>query len=128
MGVIAAVMIVLAIFLKSWFFIPLGILVPVALTMYSGKGTAAHSYALMTYGVTMDNKHYAYDDFNAFFEVDNAGKPVFEIVPTKRFGSLLTLHATPEIADDIVEILGSVLPETEPQGYLGESVFKRLKF
>jgi len=127
-GVISAALIIVAIFLRNWFFIPLGILVPIALTRYSGKGAEAHSYRLLTYGMEVDGKHHSYDDYKAFFEVQNDGKPVFELVPTQRFGALLTLHATNDIADDITEVLSSVLPETEPQGYLGESVFKRLKF
>ncbi len=128
MGCIAAAAIVAAIFLKSWFFLPLGLLVPVALTKYSSRGTDAHDYELTTFTVTIDGKHYPYDAFKSFFEVENNGMPVFELIPTKRFAVLITLHATPEVADDIAEILGSVLPESEPEGYLGESIFKRLKF
>ena len=128
MGCIAAAAIVAAIFLKSWFFLPLGLLVPIALTKYSSRGTDAHSYELTTFTVSIDGKHYPYDAFKSFFEVENNGTPVFELIPTKRFAVLITLHATAEVADDIAEILGSVLPESEPEGYLGESIFKRLKF
>lgn len=128
MGIIAAGSIVAAILLQSWFFIPLGVLVPIALTKYGSKGADAHSYELTTFGVTVDGKHYPYDNYKSFFEIDNQGHPTFELVPLKRFATLLTLHGTPEVADDIVEILGSVLPESEPEGYLGESILKRLKF
>ncbi|MCC7543671.1 hypothetical protein IT415_03110 [bacterium] len=128
MGVVAAGSIIAAILLQSWFFIPLGILVPIALTKYGAKGTEAHSYELTTYGVVIDGKHYPYDSFKSFFGVENDGVPVFELVPLKRFSILVTLHGTHDVADDIAEILSSVLPESEPEGYLGESIFKRLKF
>ena len=128
MGIIAAGSIVAAILLQSWFFIPLGVLVPIALTKYGSKGADAHSYELTAFGVSIDGKHYPYDDYKSFFEIDNQGQPTFELVPLKRFAALLTLHGTSEVADDIAEILGSVLPESEPEGYLGESILKRLKF
>jgi len=127
-GLIAAALIVTAIVLKSWFFIPLGVLVPIALTMYSSKGISAHSYELHALGILIDGKEYLYDNYSAFFEVESDGHPVIELVPVGRLGNLLTLHATEEVVDDIIEILGSVLPQSKPQGYLGESIFKRLKF
>lgn len=128
MGLIAAGIIIAAILTKTWIFIPLGILVPIALTMYGSKGPGSHSYVLESFGVKVDAKSFPYDDFKAFFVIEDKGQAVFELIPLQRLGQLVTLHAGPEQADDVSDILSSVLPETEPQGYLGESVFKRLKF
>jgi hypothetical protein len=128
LGLIAAAIIIVAIFTKTWFVIPLGIFVPWALSLYAGRGIGDHSFKLATFHVGVDDKTYPYTNFKSFFAVDTNNLTTFELVPAKRFGQLVTLHAEDDTAEDVAEILASVLPETEPQGYVGESVFKRLKF
>ncbi len=126
-GLIFAATIIIAIFTKAWIYIPLGILVPLALSMYVNKGIGDHSYTLSTLTITADTKHYNYSNYSSFFIVEYKEFITFELVPIKRFENLLTLHTTEKEADDVAEILSSVLPETEPKGYIGDSVFKRLK-
>lgn len=126
-GVIAAATIVIAIFTRAWIYIPLGILVPWALSIYVNKGIGDHSYSLTTFTVGVDDKHHPYTDFSSFFIAEYKEFITFELVPSKRFANLISLHTTEEQAEDVAEILSSVLPETEPKGYVGESVFKRLK-
>lgn len=128
LGLIAAVIIVIAIFTQTWFVIPLGILVPWALSLYTNRGIGDHTYELATFHVSVDGKVHTYSNFKSFFVVETGKLTTFELVPGKRFGQLVTLHANDEEAEDVAEILASVLPETEPQGYVGESFFKRLKF
>ena len=128
MGLIAAAIIIVAILTRTWIFIPLGVLVPVALSMYSSKGMEAHSYSLEPYGVHVDNKSYSYESFKAFFIIEDKGHTIFELVPLQRLGTLVSLHADGDEAEEILDIVSSVLPETAPQGYLGESIFRRLKF
>ncbi|MFO0955486.1 MAG: hypothetical protein U0526_03060 [Candidatus Saccharibacteria bacterium] len=125
---IFAATIIVAIFTQTWIYIPLGILVPLALSIYVNKGIGDHTYALSTLTVAVDNKHYTYASYQSFFIVENKEFITFELVPVKRFENLLTLHTTVKEAEEVAEILSSVLPETEPKGYVGESVFKRLKF
>lgn len=127
-GTIFAATILIAIWLKTWIYLPLGILVPLALSMYVSKGIGNHQYRLTSYTVVADAKNYAYADYSSFFMVQNRSFITFELVPVKRFGGLLSIHASPEDAEDVAEILSSVLPETEPKGYVGESFFKRLRF
>lgn len=128
LGVIFAASIIAAIFTRAWLFIPLGILVPWAVAMYAGRSEAAHNYALYPGGVEIDGKFITYDTFKAYFFVHEDDRSVFELIPTQRLGALVTLLAPPSDVDDIDDILSSILPETEPQGYVGESIFKRLKF
>ena len=128
LGLIAAVIIVIAIFTQTWFVIPLGILVPWALSLYTNRGIGDHSYELATFHVSVDGKVHPYTNFKSFFVVTTGRLTTFELVPAKRFGQLVTLHANEDEVEDVAEILASVLPETEPQGYVGESFFKRLKF
>lgn len=127
-GVVFAATIIIAILTQTWIYIPLGILVPLALSMYVNKGIGDHAYSLSTLSIAADAKHFPYSNYSSFFIVENKEFITFELVPIKRFENLLTLHTTEKEAEDVAEILGSVLPETEPKGYVGESVFKRLKF
>lgn len=127
-GVIGAAIIILAIWLRAWIVIPLGILVPWALSIYANRGIGDHTYQLETFDFSIDKKTYRYDAYKSFFVVENDNLATFELVPNNRFGQLATLHASSVEADDVLEILSSVLPESEPQGYVGESFFKRLRF
>lgn len=128
LGLIFAAAIVAAIWTKTWFFIPLGVLVPWALAVYAGRGDDAHTYALFPGGVQIDTKFFGYDLFKAYFVIEESQRVIFELVPGRRFSTLVTLQAHGEEIPVIEEILNSVLPQTEPQGYVGESIFKRLKF
>jgi hypothetical protein len=128
LGLIAAVIIVIAVFTQTWAVIPLGVLVPWALSIYTNRGIGDHSYELATFHVAIDGKPHPYTNFKSFFTVTTGKLTTFELVPAKRFGQLTTLHANEEDVEDVADILTSVLPETEPQGYTGESFFKRLKF
>ncbi len=127
LGLIFAITIVASILTKTWVFIPLGILAPWALSIYATRGTGDHHYSLSTYTFQVDAKMFRYEAFKAFFVVDNKESVAFELVPTQRFMPLVTLHATGDDIEEVADILSSVLPETEPQGYIGESVFRRLK-
>lgn len=128
LGLIAAIIIIIAIFTQTWFVIPLGILVPWALSIYTNRGIGDHSYELATFHVTVNGKVHPYTNFKSFFIIETGKLTTFELVPAKRFGQLVTLHTNDEETEDVSDILSSVLPETEPQGYVGESIFKRLKF
>ena len=127
MGLIAAAIIIVAIITQVWVIIPLAVLIPIALTMYGNKGPGEHAYSLEPFGVRVDDKPHSYDGFKAFFVVESKEQVVFELIPLQRLGALVTLHADNDVAPEVMEILSSVLPETQPQGYFGESVFKRLK-
>lgn len=128
LGLIAAAIIVLAIFTQTWVIIPLGVLVPWALSLYTNRGIGDHSYELASFHVAVDGKLHPYTNFKSFFVVTTGKLTTFELVPAKRFGQLITLHVNEDEVEDVADILTSVLPETEPQGYVGESIFKRLKF
>lgn len=128
LGLLSATTIIIAIITESWVIIPLGILIPWALSLYANRGIGNHTYELSTLRVTVDGKSYPYNNYKSFFVVTNSKRTTFELVPTKRFGQLTTLHASATNAEDITEILSSVLPETESQGYIGESIFQKLKF
>lgn len=128
LGVIGFAIILAAILTQVWVLIPLGILVPWAITIYANRGIGDHTYQLETYSFSIDGKSHAYQDYKSFFIVENANVATFELIPNQRFGQLATIHAGSDDAEDVVEILASVLPESEPQGYVGESFFRRLKF
>lgn len=128
LGLVAAITIIIAIFTQTWFIIPLGILVPWALSIYTNRGIGDHSYELATFHLAVDGKPHSYTNFKSFFIVATDKLTTFELVPAKRFGQLVAIHADSDEVDDIADILASVLPETDPQGYVGESFFKRLKF
>lgn len=128
LGLIFSAALIAAIWTQTWLFLPLGILVPWALAAYAGRGEESHQYALYEGGIQIDSKFYAYDLFKAYFYVAEAHRVIFELVPTQRFGALITLQTTGDETGIVEEILSSVLPQTNPQGYVGESIFKRLKF
>jgi len=128
LGIIGFAIILAAILTRVWVLIPLGVLVPWALTIYANRGIGDHTYQLETYSFSIDGKSHAYRDYKSFFIIENANVATFELIPNQRFGQLATIHAGADEAEDVVEILASVLPESEPQGYVGESFFRRLKF
>lgn len=117
-----------AIWTHQWLLIAVFALMGIALGVYANRKPRTLTYSVTNRGVDVGDKKYGYDQFKTYFESDDYGQLVFDLVPTKRFAPLVSLPITKEIEAKIEDHLASYLPKTEPRNDSIEKVFKLLHF
>ncbi len=112
--VFAAVLVVLLVvswLIQSWSFALLIIVSAVAiLVVLSGKNVRQISYSLSGRGFYIDGELHNYTDFRSFgiLKENNVFSIVF--LPKKRFSPSVSIYFPEENGEQIVDILGSILP------------------
>lgn len=121
-------LIVIAVFTKQWLSIAVFAVMGVAVAVYASRHPRMLNYALTDRGLHIGDKKYLFDQFSAYFEADDYGQLVFDLVPTKRFVPLVSLPAPAEFQDQIEQNLSDVLPKSPPRNGVAERVSKALRF
>ena len=128
-----AVLVVLAFFFlntsfQKWITIGLLVVMAVATSVWASRKPKVLSYEVTNYGIAVNNKKYNFDDFRAFYEYMDYNQHSIDLVPGKRFGTLVSLPlATPE-ADDIIETIAHMVPEIEHNEDIIDRLVRRLRF
>lgn len=118
----------LAIFLGQWIGAVLSVVMGIALSVWANRKPKIFSYAITNYGVVVSDKNYKYDDFRSFYEYMDYNQRTIDLVPAKRFGTLVSLPlATPE-ADDIEKIIAQMIPKVDHNEDIVDKIFRRLRF
>jgi hypothetical protein len=73
-------------------------------------------------------KKYLFDDFSSYYEISDYGQPVLELVPNKRFGTLVSMPPKPDEVESVENTLGQMLPKTESKQDLADKLFRYLRF
>lgn len=128
LAVFFACLIGIAVLTKQWLSIGLFALMGVSLAVYANRKPRTLNYALTTHGIHVGEKTYGFDNFSAFYEVSDYGQRVFELVPSKRLGTLVSLPIPHEIEEDLGEMLGTVLPKVPARNDVIDRVFRYLRF
>ncbi len=121
-------LIVIAVFTKQWLSIAVFAVMGVAVAVYASRHPRMLNYALTDRGLHVGDKKYLFDQFSAFFEADDYGQLVFDLIPTRRFVPLVSLPAPTEFQDQIEQNLSNVLPKSPPRTGIAERVSKALRF
>lgn len=113
---------------QKWVTIGLLIIMAIALSVWANRKPKVLSYIITNYGVNVSNKKYLFDDFRAFYGYMDYNQPTLDLVPSKRFGTLVSLPlATPE-SDDIQETIAHMVPEIEHNEDIIDRIVRRLRF
>lgn len=122
------VLIGLAIFTKQYLTVGLFAVMGVALLMYANRPPRTLNYQVSNYGVYVGDKKYLFDDFDSYYEADDYGQLVIELVPNKRFGTLVSLPPMPNHIDELEHTLGQMLPKVENKEDFVDKIFRKLRF
>lgn len=111
-------------------YITIGLLVVMAIatSVWAVRKPKVLSYTVTNYGVVVDNKHYSFDDFRAFYQYMDYNQLSIDLVPGKRFGTLVSVPlATPE-SDEILETISHMIPEIQHSEDVMDRIVRRLRF
>ncbi len=121
-------MIGLAIYTRQYLTIGLLVLMCIALVIYAQRKPRTLTYSITTHGVYVGDKSYRFDHFSAFYEISDYGQRVFELVPSKQFGTLVSLPIQEGEEDKVEDLMGSVLPKVPPRNDLIDRLLRALRF
>lgn len=85
-------------------------------------------YSVGPEGITIGEKAYPYNDFNAFSVVEEGAFSSVDFMPLKRFSPILTIYYDPEAEPKLVTILNQHLPVAHHTRTLIDSFMHRIRF
>lgn len=110
MGVALVLLLVDFFFVKSWTFGALIIVMAIAAIVVGKRPPRTLTYILSLQGVKIDEKLFSFHDFRAFGVVQEEAFYSVRLVPNKRFMPMVSIYFPPEHGEQIVDMLGSMLP------------------
>ena len=81
-----------------------------AFGVYANIKPKTLEYLIDSSGVTVDKKHFSYENFKIVEIVEGGMVPSVNLIPVKRFSVPVTLYFSPQQENQILEILGEFLP------------------
>lgn len=126
--VVFGILIGLAVWLQQWVSIVLLAVMAVAISVWANRKPKTLIYKITNYGVVVESKKYLFDDFRAFYEYSDYNQPTIDLVPVKRFGTLVSLPlATPD-AEEVKETIAHMVPKIDHHEDIADKLFRRLRF
>lgn len=122
------VLIGLAIWTQQYLTVGLFAVMAVALLMYANRPPRVLNYQVSNYGVYVGDKKYLFDNFDSYYEANDYGQTVIELVPNKRFGTLVSLPPAEHHLEELEHTLSQMLPKVENKEDLVDKVFRKLRF
>ena len=127
---IVTVVLCLVVFIFTHQYISVGVIVVMATAfgIYANIKPKTLEYLIDSSGVSVDNKHYNYENFKIVEIIEGGVVPSVNLVPVKRFSVPVTLYFSPQQEDLILEILGEFLPSEIKRLEAIDRVVARLRF
>jgi hypothetical protein len=98
-------------FLKSWTFSALVIVMAIAVIIYTRRPPRTLTYGLSgKQGLYVGEKLYHFNDFKAFGVIQDGEHHSIMLIPTKRFAPGVSVYFPEEVGESIVDMLGQRLP------------------
>jgi hypothetical protein len=129
LALISAVLVAVAILLvHSYTFAVLVVVMAVAVGYMAGRPPQEVSYQLTSQGLMIGDKAFSYHDFSSF-GVINEG-PLYSIIllPTRRFMPSVSIYFPENLGEQIVDILGAVLPMRDIRPDVVDRLSRKLRF
>ncbi|MDQ5943284.1 MAG: hypothetical protein QG675_52 [Patescibacteria group bacterium] len=122
------VLIAIAIFTKQYITVGLFAVMGVAVLVYAHRAPRTLSYIISNYGVSVGEKKYLFDDFDSYYEANDYGQTVIELVPNKRFGTLVSLPPAEHHLQEVEDTLSKMLPKVPNREDFVDKIFRKLRF
>ncbi len=100
----------LSVWMQAWSFTALIAVIAFIVVVYLRRPPRELDYSLTEEGLTIDNKLYKYDDFKSFGVIRDGEDFSVMLIPTQRFQPSVTVYFPEEVGEDIVDVLGEILP------------------
>ena len=127
-GLFFLVLIALAIFTKQYITVGLFMVMAIAVLVYANREPRILSYKISNYGISVGDKKYVFDDFDSYYEANDYGQTVVELVPNKRFGTLVSLPPAEHHLQEVEDTLGKMLPKVDNKEDIVDKIFRKLRF
>lgn len=130
LGIIAffAGLIALAVWFQQWITIVLLAIMAIAISVWASRKPKVLIYRITNYGVEVENRKYLFDDFRAYYKYMDYNQPTLDLVPSKRFGTLVSLPLATQDANEIEATLSQMVPVIEHKEDIADKIFRRLRF
>lgn len=118
----------IAAYFQQWLTIALLFIMTISLGVWANRKPRVLNYQITNYGVVVDKRKYLFDDFRAYYEYMDYNQPSIDLVPGKRFGTLVSLPLVTPEADSIEEVIAHMVPKIEHNEDFIDKLFRRLRF
>lgn len=126
---VAAVLLALDIFVvKSWTFGVLIVVMAVAAVIVGKRPPRTLNYSLSNQGLRIDEKSFSFHDFRAFGIVQEGALYSIRLIPNKRFMPMVSLYFPAEQGEQIVDLIGSVLPMEHIERDSIDKIVEKIRF
>jgi hypothetical protein len=127
---IVTVVLCLAVFILTHQYISVGVIVVMATAfgIYANIKPKTLEYLIDSSGVSVDKKHYNYENFKIVEIIEGGVVPSVNLIPVKRFSVPVTLYFSPQQENQILEILAEFLPSEVKRLEAIDRVVARLRF
>lgn len=109
-AILTVLLLGLTLFLQQWSFAAVVAVIAVVIVVSSKRPPRELTYSLTEEGLYIDGKLHEFDKFKAFGVVRDGEEYSVMLIPTQRFQPGVTVYFPEEAGEEIVDILGSVLP------------------
>jgi hypothetical protein len=115
-------------FLKAYSFSVLVVVMAIALMIYVRRPPRTLTYALSTkQGLYVGEQLYHFDEFKAFGLIKDGEHNSIMLIPRKRFSIGVSVYFPEEAGEEIVDILGQLLPMENLKLDLIDVVVRKLR-
>ncbi len=121
-------LIVVAIFTKQYITVGLFVIMGIAILIYANRPPRVLRYQVSNYGIYIGEKKYLYDDFASYYETSDYGQTVLELVPNRRFGTLVSLPPAEHQLEQLEDVLSKMLPKVQNKEDIIDRLFRSLRF
>ena len=126
---VAAVLLVIDIFMiKSWTFGVLIVVMALAAVIVGKRPPRTLNYSLSSHGLQVDDKAFSFHDFRAFGIIQEGALYSVRLIPNKRFMPMVSLYFPAEQGEQIVDLLGSVLPMEHIERDPIDKIVEKIRF
>ncbi len=129
LGGVTLLLVLLAIFvMKEYTFAALAVVMAIAIGLLAKKPASQVVYKMDALGISVGDKFFRYDSFRAFGVSKEGAFATVVLLPVKRFSPSVNIYFPQELGEQIVDVLGSVLPMQEIKPDLIDKISGRLNF
>lgn len=113
---------------RDWYTLIIIMLLGIIFGVAAARKPRILQYIVDDYGLSVDQKHYTYDDFKFFSIIDDKAISSMVFIPSNRLGTSITIYVPADKIDDVSNLVSTYLPlEKHDYGY-ADKFLNKIKF